>query len=108
MQPIQFKPGTTFEYIGSLTVDGELQDLTGATITTEVRTRGGAVAIACSVEIIPDELGNLTQFRVHADPAATAACPLGALLSDIIYAWPDGTVEATPTFPVEAVRRITQ
>lgn len=102
------KPGDSYEIVGSLTVDGVAQVLDGFTITSDVRTKGGASVWDCAVTLIPDGLGANKSFALRATPAQTAAAPVGILESDIVYTWPDGTVETTPTFEIEISRKVTQ
>lgn len=106
--PIPIKPGDTYELVCSLDLDGVAQDLTDIEIRSDVRTRGGAIAFTCSVDKIADAEGHLTLFRLRAEPAQTAAAPLGPLESDIVYTWPDGSVDTTPTFALVCARRVTQ
>lgn len=101
------KPGDSYEIVGSLEVDGVKQVLDGFTITSEVRTKGGALVWACSVTLIPDGGGINNSFALRATPALTASAPVGTLESDIVYTWPDGTVETTPTFEIAVVRGVT-
>lgn len=105
---VTLKPGDSYEIVGSLDVDGVAQVLDGFTITSSVRTKGGANVWSCSVTLIPDGLGANKSYALRATPSQTAAAPLGMLESDIVYRWPDGTVETTPTFEIEIVRKVTQ
>lgn len=96
------KIGDTYDVVGSLVVDGVAEDLTGVTITSQVRDSAGQVAWDCIVSSV-----DATHFRLRATAAMTAAAAPGLLQSDIRYEYPDGRIKTTPTFHVLLNQRVT-
>lgn len=100
-------PGDTLAMTCSLDIDGVPQELDGLAIRAQIRTRSIRLLADLVVVKQQDDTGALTLFELRADPAITAAWPLGQALIDITYTWPDGFVETTPIFGVQINRRIT-
>lgn len=99
--------GDTLAMTCSLDVDGTPQPLDDITIHCQARTGTMCLLHEFLVTKLEDDTGALTLFELRADPAITAAWPIGQALIDITYTWPDGFVETTPTFGVQVNRRIT-
>ena len=101
-------PGDTLAMTCSLDVDTVRQELDDIVIRSQIRARSLRLLAELVVVKQQDDTGALTLFELRADPAITAAWPIGQALIDITYTWPDGFVETTPTFGVQINRRITE
>ena len=104
---VQHKRGATFIGSGVYKNAQSLPvDLTGRTVTSQVRTRGGKLVGNLAVT-----LGNQTlspgSFVCRAESAATGTWPLGTLLWDIRITGPEGTT-ITETVEVEVLREATE
>lgn len=108
---LEIKPGATLRVPGTLTDDsGVAVDLTGYTLSSQVRTRGTAELVAtATVTPDADQTTNPGVFEVHVAAAVTATWSPGVdLAMDIRIVQPDSDVDLTETVLVSVLRAETQ
>lgn len=84
--------------------DGTPQNLTGYTVTSQVRSPQGTLIDALAVTLVDAVAGELT---LGATAAATAGWPVGKLLCDLRLALDDDVVHSE-TFEVSVVEAVTR
>ena len=75
-------PGDTLAMTCSLDIDGTPHDLAGITIRSQIRTTLLKLLAEFQVTKLQDHVGALTLFELRADPAITAAWPVGPAVVD--------------------------
>jgi hypothetical protein len=99
------KRGDTFGRLATVLFDGTAVDLTGATITSQVRTPAGALIASLTIEVISAAAG-----QVEISSTSTSAWPLSnatsPLLCDIKIV--DGDTNRTTTFEIHVVAQVTE
>ena len=86
MQRTTIKRGATLQYEASVSNDAVPVDLTGWTITSQVRTPYGSLIGAVNATLL-NQTTNKGQYRLHAD---TDTWSIGLQLWDIKYSYDDG------------------
>lgn len=98
------KQGTTFRLAALIrSFDGKAMDLTGCVFTCQLRDVLGNMLADLSVRIVPDRTG-IIQISSTAD---TGTWPVGRYRCDLRTVWPDGTIQASQTFPVTVIAGVT-
>lgn len=108
---LTIKAGATLRVPGALTDDsGVAVDITGYTLTSQVRTRGTAELVAtATVTPDPDQTTNPGLFEVLVEDSVTATWSPGVdLAMDIRIVQPDSDVALTETVLVTVLRAETQ
>lgn len=99
MHRTTIKRGATLQFDAAVTNAGVPVDLTGWTISSQVRSQTGALIGAVLVTVL-DQAVNTGQYRLHAQ---TAGWPVGVHIWDIAYSYDDGSGGQTITY-TETVR----
>lgn len=103
---IKVKRGDTFTIGGELTdASGEAEDLTGATIRSQIRSKNGTTLLAELDVGIDDAEGGL--FTLSAQPVVTALWGPGDYYCDIEFTFDDDTVSSTETFEIRVLADVT-
>jgi hypothetical protein len=108
---LQIKPGATLRLPGTLTDDdGVAVDLTGYTLSSQVRTRGTAELVAtATVTPDADQTTNPGRFVVRVEASATEDWSPGVDLAlDIRIEEPGSDVDITETVLVTVLRAETR
>lgn len=107
MARARIKRGATFEAACThRDAAGAAVNLTGWTLTSQVRTQGGRLVGDLTVTLA-DQVADPGSFTVRAEAAATAAWPLDVLIWDIRFDAPTGVV-FTETVELEVLRQVTE
>lgn len=102
---ITVKRGDTFKLNAAVTADGAAVNITGWTITSQIRTGGGRLINTLTCAIVSGAAGTYTITESAA--GVTATWPLEQLEMDIQYS-ASGTVISTETVKVDVVKDITR
>lgn len=108
---LDHKRGRTWrESITVRDATGALVDLTGWTVTSQLRRRAEAADIVqtftCTVH--PDQVTHRGEFEVYASAASTATWPLDQLAWDIRIVDAGGDVDITDTIGVHVSEAVTR
>jgi len=103
MANITHKRGDTLEWVVSLTQNGSVVDITGWTITSQIRQET-TLTDSLTVVIVSLENG---QFNLSATPVQTASWSLGSHSVDVEFIDAGGFVVSSQTFTLQLVRDIT-
>jgi hypothetical protein len=103
MANITHKRGDTLEWVVSLTQNNSPVDISGWTITSQVRQDTTLVA-SLTVTVVNAANG---EFNLSATPVQTAGWALGSHSVDIEFINPSGFVVSSQTFVLQLVRDIT-
>ena len=103
MANITHKRGDTLEWVVTLTQDGAAVDITGWTITSQVR-QDDTLIQSLTVTVVDAANGN---FNLSATAAETAAWALGTHSVDIEFINLDSFVVSSQTFTLQLVKDIT-
>jgi len=110
MLAIEHKRGATFSYDAAVTDEttGAAVDLTGYTVTAQLRSRVGLALVATATVTLADQSTRPGVFAVTVDAATTATWTAGdVLLTDVRLVEPGGAVHATQTISITVVERVT-
>lgn len=105
MRPLHaFFAGDTYDPVFTwLGDDGLPADLTGTTITSQVRTETDALVSEATVEIL-NQTTNRGQFRLVVASATTATWPPGTLVCNARLAFAGGVVRSTELWHITVQR----
>lgn len=103
MANITHKRGDTLEWVVDLTQNGSAVDITGWTITSQIRQETTLID-TLAVDVVNAANG---QFNLLATPAQTSSWALGSHSVDIEFISPTGFVVSSQTFTLQLVRDIT-
>lgn len=103
MLTIPLKPGADFEIVVPVYVDGEVRDLTGWSIHSQVR-RGATLVADLTATSVDPASGVVT---LTATPEQTRTWEAKKHLIDILLVDEEGKTIITPTFVIEVEPRIT-
>jgi hypothetical protein len=103
----QFKTGDTYLLACTYKVGGVATDLTGYTITSQIRTAADVLLSSASVTIDADQVTNTGKFTVSIPAASTADWEVGDHIMDIQFEL-GSTVKSTETFRQPVVRDVTR
>ena len=103
MANITHKRGDTLEWVVTLTQDGSVVDITGWTITSQIRQETTLIS-DLTVTIVNAANG---QFNLSATPAQTSSWTLGSHSVDIEFINTSLFVVSSQTFTLQLVRDIT-
>lgn len=102
---LRLKRGDTLALLGvAQNDDGSIFDLTGSTVTSQVRTVQGTLVADLDVVITDAPAG---EFTLGATAAATATWPVGKLVCDVRWAEDEDAIH-TETFELIVVEAVTR
>ncbi len=105
MTEIRVKHGATIRWACvKKDADGNVEDLTGATVTCTVENKRSAVRSNLSVSITDAANG---MFELSATAAETAAWTVGLYKTDIRFVWPATDVSSSDVFNFQIVETVT-
>jgi hypothetical protein len=102
---ITHKRGDTFEVIVDFTLNGQVQNLTGWTIRSQIRDGNKNLLKELDIVRINDSQG---RFSLNATDVETRQWPPATFQCDIEFIDPFGFVVSSDTFNVNVVRDITR
>jgi hypothetical protein len=102
---ITHKRGDTFEVLVEVALNGQIVDLTGWTIRSQIRD--GAKNLLKELDIDPVDLAQ-GQFLMTATDTETRQWPPASYSCDIEFIDPAGFVISSDTFPVTVLRDVTR
>lgn len=104
MVSIKFKRGDTFVLDGVVSEAGQVLDITGWTVKSQVRL-GAQLLAELQVQYTDRPNG---KYRLLADPVVTATWPVNKILADVEYTTAAGQVVSTETFEVDCQMDVTR
>ncbi len=99
----KFKPGSSLRIPMHLQQNSLGVDITGWTITSEVRY-GSKLIAPLQVQMVTPSVG---QFNLLASPSVTKDFPLKPLECDVMFTKTNGDVVHSPTFILDVERGVT-
>jgi hypothetical protein len=110
MVTVEHKRGATLSYSAAVTDEttGAAVDLTGYTVTAQLRSRVGLTLVATATVTLADQGTSPGVFSVTVDAATPATWTAGdVLVTDVRLVEPGGAVRATQTIAIAVVERVT-
>ena len=110
---VRFKRGGTFQFAGQVTVNGAVQDMTGWTITSQLRRYDQdaqtSQQVGDLISAIPASFTDaVNAVMVLGSNMDTSAWPLGPAIIDLVFTAPGGNRIITNSEEVLIVERATQ
>lgn len=102
-----FKMGDTYTLGCTYKVDGTAVDLTGYTISSQIRTDTYVLVSDTTVTINADQVANTGKFTITASPADTSGWPPGNHIIDIEVSL-GGVKKSSETITQPVIRDVTQ
>jgi hypothetical protein len=102
---ITHKRGDTFEVVVQFTLNGQVQDLTGWQVRSQIRSATKVLLKELDVVRVDDEGGI---FTLNCPASETEAWEQGAYTCDIEFIDPSGFVLSSNTFSVSVIRDVTR
>lgn len=106
-----FKRGDTFDISGDVLINGELRDLTGWTVRSQLRAKDPYAPLGTN-QLICELVATITSgpsatVRLEAPDAQTKTWPLGGAYLDIQLIDPAGEKCSTPTLELTIIPGVT-
>lgn len=99
---MRFKRGNSFLFVGQMTVNGAIQDMTGWALKCQIRAKSGNggnqqvgdLVADCPATFLDATIGNV---QIGSNALDTVAWPLGVVYIDILATSPGGSKISTQT-----------